>query len=60
MKYPLNRDEAEWYSERYGNDILAILSYAIDKEEVFLYVSIENINADMNKILIYQKKFQKI
>ena len=34
-KYPKNREEAEWYSERYGNDILTIPSYAVDKEEVF-------------------------
>ena len=35
MKYPSNREEAEWYSERYGNDILTIPSYAVDKEETF-------------------------
>ena len=35
MKFPSNREEAEWYSERYGNDILTIPSYAVDKEETF-------------------------
>ena len=35
MKFPSNREEAEWYSERYGNDILTIPSYAVDKEEIF-------------------------
>ena len=34
-KYPSNREEAEWYSERYGNDILTIPSYAVDEEETF-------------------------
>ena len=34
-KYPSNREEAEWYSERYGNDILTIPSYAVEKEETF-------------------------
>ena len=34
-KYPSNREEAEWYSERYGNDILTIPSYAVEKEEIF-------------------------
>ena len=32
-KYPSNREEAEWYSERYGNDILTIPSYAVEKDE---------------------------
>ena len=35
MKYPSNREEAEWFSERYGNDILTIPSYVVDKEETF-------------------------
>ena len=35
MKYPSNKEEAEWYSERYGNDILTIPSYAVNKEEIF-------------------------
>ena len=26
MKFPSNREEAEWFSERYGNDILTIPS----------------------------------
>ena len=34
-KLPSNREDADWYSERYGNDILTIPSYAVDKEEVF-------------------------
>ena len=34
-KYPSNREEAEWYSERYGNDILTIPSYAVEKDETF-------------------------
>ena len=34
-KYPSNREEAEWFSERYGNDILTIPSYAVSKEEIF-------------------------
>ncbi len=34
-KYPSNREEAEWFSERYGNDILTIPSYAGSKEEIF-------------------------
>ena len=34
-KYPSNREEASWYSERYGNDILTIPSYAVEPEEVF-------------------------
>ena len=34
-KYPSNKEEAQWYSERYGNDILTIPSYEIDKEEIF-------------------------
>ncbi len=35
MKFPSNREEADWFSERYGNDILTIPSYAVDKEETF-------------------------
>ena len=35
MKYPSNREDSEWYSERYGNDILTIPSYAVSKEETF-------------------------
>ena len=34
-KYPSNKEEAQWYSERYGNDILTIPSYEVDKEETF-------------------------
>ena len=34
-KYPSNREESEWFSERYGNDILTIPSYAVEKEETF-------------------------
>ena len=34
-KYPSNREDASWYSERYGNDILTIPSYAVEPEEVF-------------------------
>ena len=34
-KFPSNREEAQWFSERYGNDILTIPSYAVVKEEVF-------------------------
>ena len=34
-KFPSNREEASWYSERYGNDILTIPSYAVESEEVF-------------------------
>ena len=34
-KYPSNREEADWYSEQYGNDILTIPNYAIDKDEIF-------------------------
>ena len=34
-KYPSNREEAEWFSERYGNDILSIPSYEVEKEEIF-------------------------
>ena len=35
MKFPSNREEAEWFSERYGNDILTIPSYAVAQEEIF-------------------------
>ena len=34
-KFPSNKEEADWYSERYGSDILTIPSYAVDKEEIF-------------------------
>ena len=34
-KFPSNREEASWYSERYGNDILTIPSYAVEPNEVF-------------------------
>ena len=34
-KYPSNREEADWYSEQYGNDILTIPKYALNKNEVF-------------------------
>lgn len=34
-KYPSNREEADWYSEQYGNDILTIPKYALDKNEKF-------------------------
>ena len=34
-KFPSNREEASWYSERYGNDILTIPSYAVEPDEVF-------------------------
>ena len=34
-KYPSKRENAEWYSETYGNDILTIPSYAVEKEETF-------------------------
>ena len=34
-RFPSNREESEWYSERYGNDILTIPSYAVDKGETF-------------------------
>ena len=36
-KYPKKREEADWYSERYGNDILTIPLYALDKKEI-LYI----------------------
>ena len=32
---PSNREEADWYSEQYGNDILTIPRYALDKNEIF-------------------------
>ena len=34
-KFPSNKEEASWYSERYGNDILTIPSYAVDSNEIF-------------------------
>lgn len=34
-KYPSNREEADWYSEQYGNDILTIPKYALEKDEIF-------------------------
>ena len=34
-KYPSNKEEASWYSERYGNDILTIPSYEVESNEVF-------------------------
>ena len=34
-KFPSNREEASWFSERYGNDILTIPSYAVEPDEVF-------------------------
>ena len=34
-KYPSNKEGASWYSERYGNDILTIPSYAVEKNEIF-------------------------
>ena len=34
-RFPSNREEASWYSERYGNDILTIPSYAVEPNEVF-------------------------
>ena len=34
-QFPSNREEASWYSERYGNDILTIPSYAVEPDEVF-------------------------
>lgn len=34
-KHPSNREEADWYSEQYGNDILTIPRYAIDKDDKF-------------------------
>ena len=34
-KFPSNRESAEWYSEQYGNDILTIPKYALDKNEIF-------------------------
>ena len=34
-KYPSNKEESEWYSERYGNDILTIPSNDVQKEETF-------------------------
>ena len=33
--FPSNREESDWYSERYGNDILTIPSYAVRSEEKF-------------------------
>ena len=34
-RFPSNREEASWYSERYGNDILTIPSYVVEPNEVF-------------------------
>ena len=34
-RYPSNKEEASWYSERYGNDILTIPSYEVESNEVF-------------------------
>ena len=34
-KYPSNRQEADWYSEQYGNDILTIPKYALEKNDIF-------------------------
>ena len=34
-KYPSNKEDASWYSERYGNDILTIPSYEVESNEVF-------------------------
>ena len=34
-RFPTNKEEATWYSERYGNDILTIPAYAVDRDEVF-------------------------
>ena len=34
-KYPSNKEESEWYSERYGNDILTIQSNEVKKEDIF-------------------------
>ena len=35
FKYPSNKEEADWYSEQYGNDILSIPNYALGKDEIF-------------------------
>ena len=34
-KFPANREDADWFSERYGSDILTIPSNAVDKGETF-------------------------
>ena len=34
-RYPSNKEEASWYSERYGNDILTIPSYEVESNEIF-------------------------
>ena len=34
-KFPSNREESDWYSEQYGNDILTIPKYALEKNEIF-------------------------
>ena len=34
-KYPQNKEESEWYSERYGNDILTIPANEVGKEDIF-------------------------
>ena len=34
-QFPSNREEASWYSERYGNDILTIPSYEVESNEIF-------------------------
>ena len=34
-RFPSNREEATWFSERYGNDILTIPSYAVEPNEIF-------------------------
>ena len=35
IKFPSNREDSAWYSERYGNDILTIPSYEVEPNEVF-------------------------
>ena len=33
--YPSNKEEADWYSDQYGNDILSIPNHALGKDEMF-------------------------
>ena len=46
-KYPSSPRSSEWYSERYGSDVLIIPSEALVAGETYILVCIVNSNADI-------------